>query len=132
MVSEQAIFLLLANAILILHLLFVLYVILGLGAIGLGYCLRWQWVRNRTFRISHLLAIAIVVVQAWLGAICPLTRWEMALRDKADVETYAGSFIQHWLHSLLYYNAPDWVFTLLYTAFGAVVLASWFIVRPVK
>ena len=55
----------------------------------------------------------------------------MALREKAGVETYSGSFIQHWLQSLLYYSAPEWVFILVYTVFGALVLASWFLFRPV-
>jgi hypothetical protein len=54
----------------------------------------------------------------------------MALREKAGVEAYSGSFIQHWLQSLLYYNAPDWVFIALYTGFGSLVLASWYLVRP--
>ena len=62
--------------------------------------------------------------------ICPLTIWEMALREKAGAAVYAGSFIQHWLHKLLYWQAPDWVFIVVYTVFGALVLASWFIVRP--
>ena len=34
---------------------------------------------------------------AWIGMICPLTTWEMALRAKAGDATYSGSFIAHWL-----------------------------------
>ncbi len=60
----------------------------------------------------------------------PLTSWEMALRAKAGEAGYEGSFIQHWLQSILYYSAPDWVFIVAYTVFGALVLASWFVVRP--
>jgi len=129
-VSIPLLLLLLADAILVLHLLFVLFVVLGLAAIYLGYLFRWQWVRQRTFRLLHLLAIGVVVLQSWLGMICPLTRWEMALRAEAGAEVYAGSFIQHWVQALLYYSAPDWVFVALYTGFGALVLASWFLVRP--
>ncbi|MEA2117294.1 DUF2784 domain-containing protein [Halovibrio sp. HP20-50] len=122
--------LLLADTLLIIHLLFVAFVVLGLLVVYVGYFLNWQWVRNRVFRIIHLGAIGYVVVQSWLGAICPLTTWEMALRAKAGAATYAGSFIQHWLQSLLYYNAPDWIFMVVYTVFGGLVLASWFVVRP--
>lgn len=124
------IFLLLADALLVLHVLFVAFVVLGLLAIFAGAALNWHWVRNRWFRISHLVAIGIVVVQAWLGVICPLTTWEMALRERAGSATYDGAFIQHWLHAILYYNAPEWVFVVAYTLFGALVLASWFLVRP--
>ena len=128
--SQEALLLFLADAILIVHLLFVCFVVLGLLAVFLGALLKWQWVRSRLFRILHLLAIGVVVVQSWLGVLCPLTIWEMALREAAGSAAYSGSFIQHWLHSLLYFSAPDWVFITLYTGFGCLVLASWFMVPP--
>lgn len=121
---------LVADTLLIFHVLFVAFVVLGLFAVYVGYFLNWQWVRNRVFRIVHLCAIGYVVVQAWLGVVCPLTIWEMALRAKAGTATYSGSFIQHWLQSLLYYSAPEWVFIVVYTLFGSLVLASWFVVKP--
>lgn len=131
--SEESLpLLLLADAILVIHVLFVLFVVLGLFAIYLGRIFKWSWVRNRLFRIAHVLAIGVVVLLSWIGVICPLTIWEMGLREKAGDATYSGSFIQHWLHTLLYYSAPEWVFTTLYTVFGSLVLASWFVVRPNK
>jgi hypothetical protein len=129
-VSRELLLLLLADAILVVHVLFVCFVVFGLFAVYLGYFFNWYWVRNLKFRLLHLFAIGIVVLQSWLGVICPLTIWEMALRKEAGAGTYAGSFIRHWLHQLLYYTAPDWVFILLYSAFGLLVLASWFLVRP--
>ena len=64
--------------------------------------------------------------------ICPLTTWEVALRQKAGQAGYEGSFVEHWLQSILYYSAPNWVFVLGYSLFGALVIASWFLVRPMK
>ena len=128
--SRELLLLLLADAILLVHVLFVCFVVFGLVAVYLGYFFNWYWVRNLKFRLLHLVAIGIVVLQSWLGVICPLTIWEMALRKEAGAATYSGSFIQHWLHQLLYYTAPEWVFMLFYSAFGALVLASWFLVRP--
>lgn len=127
---NDQLFLLFADLLLVIHVLLVAFVILGLVATFVGYFLQWRWVRNVWFRLIHLIVIGIVVVQSWLGVLCPLTAWEMALRRKADQAGYDGSFIQHWLQSLLYYNAPDWVFILAYTLFGALVLVSWFLVRP--
>lgn len=124
------VYIVLADALLILHVAFVAYVVLGLLVIYLGHFLSWSWVRNLWFRASHLLAIAIVVAQSWLGVICPLTTWEMALRARAGEATYEGSFIQHWLHAILYFNAPEWVFILTYTVFGGLVALSWFVIRP--
>jgi len=125
-------FLIFADALLILHTILVAFVILGLVATFAGYFLNWRWVRNFWFRLSHLAVIAVVVLQSWLGVLCPLTTWETALREKAGEAGYEGSFIQHWLQSILYYSAPDWVFILAYTVFGALVLASWFLVRPAR
>ncbi len=125
-----ALYLLLADAILVVHVLFVLFVVVGLVLIFIGKRRGWRWVRNFYFRLVHLLAIGYVVAQSWLGAICPLTIWEMQLRDKAGDAIYAGSFIAYWLQQLLYYRAPPWVFVLAYTLFGALVAASWYWVRP--
>lgn len=121
-----------ADAVLLLHVLFVVFVIVGLLLILLGKVLAWSWVRNWWFRITHLAAIVVVVLQAWLGVICPLTTLEMALRREAGDATYAGTFISHWLESILYYQAPAWVFAVCYTAFAALVVLSWFWVRPNK
>ena len=119
-----------ADAILFAHVLFVAFVVLGLLAILAGKLLSWSWVRNPWFRLAHLVAIGVVVLQSWLGAICPLTTWEMALRERAGDAAYFGTFISHWLETLLYYRAPEWVFIVCYTVFGALVVASWFWVRP--
>lgn len=120
----------LANAVLLLHVSFVAFVVFGLVLVYAGYLFAWRWVHNWVFRLLHLAAIGYVVVQSWLGVICPLTILEMKLRASAGLETYSGSFIQHWLQSLLYYSAPDWVFIVVYSLFGALVAFSWWLVRP--
>ncbi|MGI9288494.1 MAG: DUF2784 domain-containing protein, partial [Pseudomonadales bacterium] len=123
-------FLLVADAMLLLHVLFVAFVVLGLLLVIAGKAQAWSWIRNPWFRLIHLLAIGVVVAQAWLGIICPLTTFEMALRARAGDATYSGSFISHWLEAILYYQAPPWVFIVCYSLFGAAVIASWFWVRP--
>ena len=119
-----------ADLILLAHSLFVAFVVLGLLLILAGKPLGWSWVRNPWFRAAHLAGIGIVVLQAWLGIVCPLTTWEMALRAKAGDAVYSGAFVAHWLETVLYYQAPPWVFTVAYTAFGALVVLSWIWVRP--
>ena len=119
-----------ADAILAIHGLFVVFVVLGLFLIYLGKLLCWQWVRNPWFRVTHLLGISVVVIQSWFGIICPFTTWEMALRSRAGEVIYAGSFVANWVSELLYVQAPPWVFVVCYTVFGALVLYSWFLVRP--
>ena len=119
-----------ADAMLLLHLLFVAFVVAGLVLILAGGLFSWPWVRNRRFRQAHLAAIGVVVLQSWLGMICPLTIWEMMLREKAGDAVYTGSFVAHWIEDILYYRAPDWVFILCYTVFGLLVIFAWYWVRP--
>ncbi len=119
-----------ADAVLLVHTLFVAFVIFGLAGILIGALRGWGWVRNPYFRYAHLAAIAIVVAQAWFGMVCPLTTLEATLREAAGTTAYSGSFIQHWLHRLLFYQAPGWVFTVIYTVFGLAVVLSWYLVRP--
>ncbi|HWJ04167.1 MAG TPA: DUF2784 domain-containing protein [Steroidobacteraceae bacterium] len=116
---------LLADAVLVLHLGVVLFIVAGLVLVLVGNLRGWQWVNRRWFRLAHLGAIVYVVVQAWLGRLCPLTKLEQWLRERAGSATYGGSFVEHWVQRVLYYDAPPWVFTLVYTAFGLLVLVAW-------
>lgn len=120
----------LADAVLVVHVLFVLFVVLGLVLIVVGAARGWRWVRGRRFRVLHLAAIGIVAVQAWVGAVCPLTTLEAMARRQAGASGYEAGFIAHWLHALLYWQAPPWVFVAAYTAFGLLVAGCWFAVPP--
>lgn len=128
--DEHVLYLVAADALLFVHTLFVGFVIFGLIFILVGKRRFWGWVRNPWFRYAHLAAIGIVVLQTWIGAICPLTTWERRLREKAGEAVYSGDFVAHWLESVLYYRVPEWIFVACYTAFGLLVAATWFWVRP--
>lgn len=117
---------LLADAVLLLHFAVLLFVVGGLLVLPLGVWCGWRWVRSFGFRLSHLAAIGFVVLQTWLGQHCPLTVWESSLRQQAGQRGYGdASFIAHWLHRLMFFEAPLWVFGLAYTLFGAAVLWAW-------
>lgn len=119
-----------AETVLIMHALFVAFVILGLAVIPLGAFMRWSWIRNPWFRMTHLLAIGIVVAESWFGGVCPLTEWESRLRQAAGGAGYRESFVAYWLHELLFYDMAPEIFNLLYTGFGALVLIAWLLVPP--
>lgn len=120
----------LADTVLTVHVTIVVFVIGGLVMIVIGQFRAWRWVNNLWFRLAHLVAIGIVVLQAWLGVLCPLTTLEMWLRSKAGDAGYSGSFVQHWLQELLYYEAPAWVFILVYSLFGLLVVMTWWYCPP--
>lgn len=120
----------LADAVLALHVGVVLFVIGGLVLVWAGNWRGWHWVNRWSLRLAHLAAIGVVVAESWLGIVCPLTTLEMWLRAKGGAATHDGSFIEHWLQRLLYYDAPAWVFLTGYSLFGLAVLASWWYFPP--
>jgi len=121
-----------ADVIGITHAVFVLFVVGGLALILAGWAAAWEWTQNRVFRFAHLAAIGFVVIQQWMRAWCPLTLWENELRRKEGVAGYEVEFIEYWLNALLYYSAPSWVFTTVYTAFGLMVAAAFVYCPPRK
>lgn len=116
----------LADLILIVHFLFVAFVVGGLGATWLGAWLGWRWVRNFWFRAAHMCAIVFVAAEAIAGIWCPLTIWEAELRGaRAD-----KGFIAQWIHRLLFYDFPPWVFTAAYVTFALLVAVTFWLVPP--
>jgi hypothetical protein len=120
----------LADAVLALHAAIVVFVVGGLAVIVAGNVRGWRWVNAPAFRIAHLGAIAFVIAETLFGVVCPLTTLEMWLRIQAGAATYSGSFIQHWLQRLIYYDAPPWVFAIVYSVFGLAVVAAWWYFPP--
>lgn len=115
-----------ADALLVLHFAIVLFIAGGLVLTWAGAALGWAWIRNPWFRYVHLGAIAFVAAEALAGIACPLTVWEDMLRGSLRAE----SFIGHWVQRLLYYRAPEWVFTSLYLAWAAATLVTLRLVPP--
>ena len=118
---------LLADAVLCSHVALMAFVVLGLPLIVAGNLRRWRWINSPWLRFAHLAAIVVVAGEAWLGIVCPLTTLEMWLRTQAHASTYEGSFVEHWLQALLFWQAPPWAFTTVYSLFGLSVLATWWL-----
>lgn len=116
-----------ADLILVAHFLFVSFVVGGFALILAGAALSWSWIRNRTFRIAHISAIGLVVAESLAGIACPLTLWEDALRRTGPG---GRSFVARWLARLLYYDFPEWTFTLAYGLFAIAVVLAWRWVPP--
>jgi hypothetical protein len=105
-----------ADLVLVVHSLFVAFVVLGFALIWIGHVAGWHWVRNNVFRSTHLAAITFVAIEALIGMTCPLTEIENGLRGNADER----SFIARLLHAVIFYDFPEWVFTVAYVAFAVV------------
>jgi len=99
-----------ANLVVLIHFLFVLFVVLG------GFLvLRWP-------RLIYL-HVPAAIWGAWIefsGRICPLTPLENALRQAAGQASYSGGFIEHHLLAVLY---PTGLTRTIQFALGALVIA---------
>ena len=82
----------LADAVLLLHLLFIAFAVLG----GLW---AWTW---RPAMFLHLPALAWAAWVEFSGRICPLTPLENRLRQLGGAAGYEGSFVEHYLLPLIY------------------------------
>jgi len=118
----------LADALLVVHFAIVAFIGGGLILVWIGAAAGWAWVRNRWFRYAHLAAIAFVAAEALLGYACPLTVWEDLLRGGVRPESFVG----RWVHRLLYYQAPEWVFAALYAAWAGATLLTLRLVPPIR
>ena len=119
-----------ADALLVVHFMIAAFIVLGLVAVWLGAALDWPWVRNPWFRYLHLAAIAFVAAEAVLGIACPLTVWEDLLRGGRSMDGGAESFVARWVRALLFYQAPEWVFTSAYLAWTTATLVTLRLVPP--
>ena len=117
-----------ADAIVVVHLSIVLFVVTMVPLVYLGAARHWAWVRSWRWRLLHLIAIAVIAAESLFGIVCPLTVWEDTLRRQ---ETASG-FIERWIDRILFYDAPTWVFTAAYVAFAALVVITWVAVPPTK
>ena len=111
----------LADAVMAVHVLLVLFNVGGLAAVIAGGMRGWHWVRNAWFRWTHLALAVFVAFEALFGITCPLTVLEDALRGDSSGE----SFIGRWLRAALYWNVPPWAFGLAYFLFAALVVWAW-------
>lgn len=120
----------LADLVLAAHAAYVLFVVGGQALIVTGWVCGWEWTRHLAFRLLHLAAIALVMLEAWLGVHCPLTALENFLRLKTGSAVYAGSFVNHWLQWMIFYDAPERLFAQIYTVFTMLVVLTWLIYPP--
>jgi len=81
-----------ADAVVLLHLGFVVFVVAG----GL-LVFRWHWIA-----LFHLPAVVWSVLLELYGWLCPLTPLELMFRQAAGQAGYSGGFIEHYILPLLY------------------------------
>ncbi len=114
----------------IIHLAYATFVLVGFILILAGALFRWRWIRNPVFRWVHLVCIALVAVEAVVGLICPLTLLENWLLVGSGQAGYERTFIGQLIYDLLYYDFPAWVFTVAYVSLAALTALILVLIPP--
>lgn len=121
----------LADALVLVHVAYVAYVVVGQLAIWGGLLFRRKWARNFWFRGTHLLAIAVVALEAVMGWICPLTTWENQLRELAGQTYRSGSFMGRLFQDMIFLNGvPEWGFDLMHLGMCLLVVGTFILFPP--
>lgn len=98
---------LLADFTVLIHFLYIMFLLGGLLLILFGLWKSWPISKNFWFRSLHLAAFLIVVGFELAGYLCPLTYLEIWLRQLQDPSSvYFGSFIAHYIEKLIYWEIP--------------------------
>jgi hypothetical protein len=100
----------LANAVLLLHLAFIVFVVFGAGLV-------WRFPRLVWLHIPAVLWAAVAEITA---RVCPLTPLENRLRWLGGEAGYRGGFIEHYLLPVIY---PHELPRTVQIALGVAVLA---------
>lgn len=150
-------YIVLANTVALVHLLYVLVVIVLVPLVLMGRWRRWRWVRNFWVRLIHLLMISVVVLEVACGWTCPLTIWENELRiaggqmewmrepdgkvimdengqpEPRRFASYHDDFVVKLMNNVFYINLntlSPFVINSIYVLFGVLVLAMLILVPP--
>ena len=99
-----------ADAVLLVHFAFVIFVVLG-GALLL------RWPKLAWIHLPAVIWAALVELNGW---ICPLTPLEVTLRQASGDAGYAGDFLEHYIVALLY---PEGLTRAMQLGFGVAVVA---------
>ena len=121
----------LADLIVGFHMLYVAFAVGGELLIVIGWILRWRWIRGRVFRIAHLIAVVVVSIESMADVLCPITEWEYRLRVLAGQTAEQDiTFIGRLIRLVVYYDLPDWAFSVMYIGFGVLVALTFFLIPP--
>ena len=124
-------YLLAADGILLMHFVFVAFVVLGFVFIWIGHIVKLKFAKNAKFRICHVLAMGIVLCESLVGMICPLTEWENNLRVKGgEGQIYETGFIKEWIHKIMFFDFSERMFVVIYVLFFALILLTYWIIPP--
>ena len=119
-----------ANLVAVVHIGYFLFILGGLIAILVGTKKNYRWVRNPWFRITHFVAVYIVLFEEVTGLPCILNLMQWALRSSATGESEATSGTGGILDYLLYQTISPLMLDIFYWSTGLALLILLWKVPP--
>jgi len=120
---------LLADIIVVVYLIYACFVLFGFLAIVIGVPCGWNWIRNFPFRVTHLICTVFVPLETLIRMTCPLTTLKNFFLRASGVEGYSRSFIGDLVSKILFCEAPEWIFAIIYVTLAR-LLVLYFILFP--
>ena len=121
---------LLANLVAVVHIGYFLFIVLGTLAILCGPRLGWMWVRNLPFRLLHIAAVYVVLIEEVFRIDCPLSVVQWGLRSAGGGAQEATEGLGGILDGLLFRTIPGWALDGLYWSTGVGLLVLLYFVPP--
>ena len=115
-----------SEIVLLFHFCVFLFVILSFFLIPLGYYQKWDWVKNKYYRLIHLILMVIIFIETILGFMCPLTLLENFLRNNIEINNKITQII----HQIMYWDLPTYQFIILYLLSLLYLIFLWFFFKP--
>ena len=115
-----------SEIVLLFHFSIFLFMILSFILIPLGYHKKWKWVKNKYYRLIHLILMGIIFIETILGFMCPLTILENFLRNDIEINNKITQII----HQIMYWDLPTYQFIILYLLSLLYLIFLWFFFKP--
>jgi hypothetical protein len=117
-----------ANLLALLHIGYFLFIVLG--TVAILHPRRPWWVRSWTFRLTHLLAVYIVLAENVLNLPCPLNVAQWSLRSTGGRPQEAGEGVSGLLDWLLFHTIPGNLLNVMYVGLGILLPVLMIMVPP--
>ena len=115
-----------SEIVLLFHFCIFLFMVLSFFLIPLGYYQKWEWVKNRYYRLIHLILMGIIFIETILGFMCPLTILENFLRNNIRINNKITQII----HQIMYWDLPTYQFIILYLLSLLYLIFLWCFFKP--
>ena len=119
-----------ANLVAATHIGYFVFVVGGFAAILFGAVHRWKWIRNPWFRVIHLAAVYIVILEDTFNIQCPLNTMEWQLRATSNAAAEPPSAAGRFLDYLLFQTISGRVLDIIYWSLAIVLVVLLFLVKP--